>query len=106
MKVLVAALLLLCACRLQAALVRREVPAEEAAPPAEDDFFTRHFQSFSNFMTKDLAQKLQVEELRSQAEYRGNRGDGQGWGWGVCPSAALSSAASPPGPTWTEPTSS
>ncbi|KAM9624044.1 apolipoprotein A-II isoform 2-T2 [Morphnus guianensis] len=68
MKVLAAALLLLCACRLQAALVRREVLAEEAAPPAKDDFFTRHFQSFSDFMTKDLAQKLQVEELRSQAE--------------------------------------
>uniref|UniRef100_A0A663EMP1 Apolipoprotein A-II n=1 Tax=Aquila chrysaetos chrysaetos TaxID=223781 RepID=A0A663EMP1_AQUCH len=62
MKVLAAALLLLCACRLQAALVRREVLAEEATPPAEDDFFTRHFQSFSDFMTKDLAQKLQVEE--------------------------------------------
>ncbi|XP_059688397.1 apolipoprotein A-II-like [Gavia stellata] len=68
MKLLVAALLLLCACRLQAALVRREAPPEEAAPPAVDDFFTRHFQSFSDFMTKDLPQKLQAEELRSQAE--------------------------------------
>jgi len=76
MKVLVAALLLLCACRLQAALVRREAPAEEAAPPAVDDFFTRHFQPFSDFMTKDLPQKLQVEELRSQAEYGGTWGRG------------------------------
>ncbi|XP_009463246.1 PREDICTED: apolipoprotein A-II [Nipponia nippon] len=74
MKVLAAALLLLCVCRLQAALVRRETPAEEAAPPATDDFFTRHFQSLSNFMTKDLPEKLQTEELRSQAEYgRGTR---------------------------------
>ncbi|XP_040433764.1 apolipoprotein A-II-like [Falco naumanni] len=68
MKVLVAALVLLCACHLQAALVRRETPDEEAAPAAIDDFFTRHFQSLSNFMTKDLPQKLQAEELRSQAE--------------------------------------
>ncbi|KAM9251954.1 apolipoprotein A-II [Cariama cristata] len=68
MKVLVAALLLLCACCLQAALVRREAPVEEAAPPAVDEFFTRHIQSFSDFMTKDLPQKLQAEELRSQAE--------------------------------------
>ncbi|KAM6038006.1 apolipoprotein A-II isoform 1-T2 [Theristicus caerulescens] len=68
MKVLAAALLLLCVCRLQAALVRRETAAEEAAPPAVDDFFTRHFQSLSNFMTKDLPEKLKTEELRSQAE--------------------------------------
>ncbi|XP_014817378.1 PREDICTED: apolipoprotein A-II-like [Calidris pugnax] len=67
MKVLVAALVLLCAGSLQAAMVRRE--AEEAAPePPVDDFFTRHFQSFSDFMTKDLPQKLQAQELRSQAE--------------------------------------
>ncbi|XP_074023114.1 apolipoprotein A-II [Numenius arquata] len=69
MKVLVAALVLLCAGSLQAAMVRRETPAEEVAPPpAVDDFFTRHFQSFSDFMTKDLPQKLQAQELRSQAE--------------------------------------
>ncbi|KAM6309365.1 apolipoprotein A-II [Podargus strigoides] len=68
MKLLAAALLLLCACRLQAALVRRDVPVEEVAPPAVDDFFTRHFKSFSELMTKELPQKLHAEELRSQAE--------------------------------------
>ncbi|KAM6039280.1 apolipoprotein A-II [Chlamydotis macqueenii] len=68
MKVLAAALLLLlCACCLQAALVRREAPTEAPAP-AGDDFFARHFQSFSDFFTKELPQKLQAEELRSQAE--------------------------------------
>ncbi|XP_072702599.1 apolipoprotein A-II [Ciconia boyciana] len=68
MKVLAAALLLLlCACRLQAALVRREAPPEEAPTPASDPI-THHLQSFSSFMTKDLPQRLQVEELRSQAE--------------------------------------
>ncbi|XP_068271405.1 apolipoprotein A-II [Nyctibius grandis] len=67
MKVLVAAVLLLCACRLQAALVRREAPAEEAAPAVED-FFTQRLQSFSEFMTKELPQKLQVDELHSQAK--------------------------------------
>ncbi|XP_064331130.1 apolipoprotein A-II [Phalacrocorax carbo] len=65
MKVLVAALLLLlCVCSLQAALVRREAPEEDAAPPATENFFTRQFQTFSDFMSE----KLQVEELRSQAE--------------------------------------
>ncbi|KAM6190219.1 apolipoprotein A-II [Sarcoramphus papa] len=69
MKVLSATLLLLlCACRLRAAVVRRDAPVEEAAPPAVDDFFTRHFQPFSDFVTKDLPQKLHAEELRSQAE--------------------------------------
>ncbi|KAM9368316.1 apolipoprotein A-II [Phaethornis superciliosus] len=65
MKVLVSALVLLCASSLQAAMVRREA---EEAPPAVDDFFTRHFQTFSDFVTKDLPQKFQAEELRSQAE--------------------------------------
>ncbi|XP_056178108.1 apolipoprotein A-II-like [Falco biarmicus] len=68
MKVLVAALVLLCACHLQAALVRRETPDEEAVPAAIDDFFSRYFLSLSSFMTKDLPQKLQAEELHSQAE--------------------------------------
>ncbi|XP_054035210.1 apolipoprotein A-II-like [Dryobates pubescens] len=67
MKVVVASLLLLCACCVQAAMVRREASEPEAAPAAED-FFSRHFQSLSDFMTKDLPQRLQVEELRSQAE--------------------------------------
>uniref|UniRef100_A0A8C8AHQ9 Apolipoprotein A-II n=1 Tax=Otus sunia TaxID=257818 RepID=A0A8C8AHQ9_9STRI len=64
MKVLAAALLLLCACRLRAAVVRRE--AEEAAPtpeaaPAVEDFVSRYFPLFSVF-TKELPQKLQAEE--------------------------------------------
>ncbi|KAM6106596.1 apolipoprotein A-II [Pterocles gutturalis] len=66
-----ALLLLLCACGLQAALVRRQAPSEEAAPPPPppaEDFFARHFQSLSDFVTKDLPQRLQAEELRSQAE--------------------------------------
>ncbi|XP_065713777.1 apolipoprotein A-II [Patagioenas fasciata] len=65
---LAALLLLLCACCLQAALVRREAPAEDAAPATLDGFFTRQFQTLSEFMTKELPQKLQAEELRSQAE--------------------------------------
>ncbi|XP_075580713.1 apolipoprotein A-II [Pelecanus crispus] len=68
MKVLVAALLLLCACGLQAALVRREAEEGEAAPPAVDNFFRRQFQSFSEFVTKDLPEKLQAEELQTQAK--------------------------------------
>uniref|UniRef100_A0A8D0F626 Apolipoprotein A-II n=1 Tax=Strix occidentalis caurina TaxID=311401 RepID=A0A8D0F626_STROC len=65
MKVLAAALLLLCACRLRAAVVRRE--AVEAAPtapeaaPAVEDFVSRYFPMLSVF-TKELPQKLQAEE--------------------------------------------
>ncbi|XP_061872323.1 apolipoprotein A-II [Colius striatus] len=67
MKLLVATLLLLlCASCLQAALVRRE--AEEPAPPPAEEVFTRYFQTFSDFMTKELPQKLKVEEMRTQAE--------------------------------------
>lgn len=83
MKVLVASLLLLlCAGCLQAAMVRRETSdADTEAPPALDDFFSRHFQSFSDFVTKDLPQKLQVEEISRKAEYGGGGEGGRG-----CPS--------------------
>ncbi|KAM9515155.1 LOW QUALITY PROTEIN: apolipoprotein A-II [Guaruba guarouba] len=60
-------LLLLAMGPVRAALSRREAPDEGAPEPAED-FFSRHLQSFSDFMTKDLPQRLQVEEMRSQAE--------------------------------------
>ncbi|XP_033927216.1 apolipoprotein A-II [Melopsittacus undulatus] len=51
-----------------AARSRREAPAEDAPEVPAEDFFSRHLQSFSDFMTKDLPQRLQVEEMRSQAE--------------------------------------
>ncbi|XP_030329930.1 apolipoprotein A-II-like [Strigops habroptila] len=53
---------------IQAARSRREPPAEAAAEGPAEDFFSRHLQTFSDFMTKDLPQRLQVEEMRSQAE--------------------------------------
>ncbi|XP_061300162.1 apolipoprotein A-II-like [Pezoporus flaviventris] len=61
-------LLLLVLGPVQAALSRREAPAEGAPEVPAEDFFSRHLQSFSDFMTKDLPQRLQVEEMRSQAE--------------------------------------
>ncbi|XP_074785339.1 apolipoprotein A-II [Athene noctua] len=73
MKLLAAALLLplLCAGRLQAAVVRREaaetIPAAPEAEPDVNDYISRYFPLFSVF-TKDLPQRLQAEELRSQAE--------------------------------------
>ncbi|KAM9169099.1 LOW QUALITY PROTEIN: apolipoprotein A-II-like [Mergus octosetaceus] len=67
MKLPVAALLLLC-CGLQAALTKREaVPEPGAEPPGCTIPLSRHFQTFSDFVTKELPQKLQAEELRSQA---------------------------------------
>uniref|UniRef100_A0A8B9ILB0 Uncharacterized protein n=1 Tax=Anser cygnoides TaxID=8845 RepID=A0A8B9ILB0_ANSCY len=73
MKLLVATLLLLCACSLQAALTKREAEPEPGAEPAPDATIplSRHFQTFSDFVTKELPQKLQAEELRSQAKYWG-----------------------------------
>ncbi|KAM7029167.1 apolipoprotein A-II [Acridotheres tristis] len=69
MKIPVATLLfLLAAGRLGAALVRRDVASEGSEPAASEDFLTRQFQSFSDFVTRDLPQKLRAEELRSQAE--------------------------------------
>lgn len=86
MKLLVAALLLLCACSLQAALTKREAEPEPGAEPAPDATIplSRHFQTFSDFVTKELPQKLQAEELRSQAKYWGGwRGGGLGTPQGV-----------------------
>ncbi|KAM4755433.1 apolipoprotein A-II isoform 1-T2 [Cyanocitta cristata] len=53
---------------LGAALVRREAAGEDSEPVTAEDFLTRHFQTFSDFMTRELPQKLRTEELRSQAE--------------------------------------
>lgn len=73
MKLPVAALLLLCACGLQAALTKREAVPEAGAeaPPDAAIPLSRHFQTFSDFVTKELPQKLQAEELRNQAKYWG-----------------------------------
>lgn len=73
MKLPVAALLLLCACGLQAALTKREAVPEPGAEPPPDATISlsRHFQTFSDFVTKELPQKLQAEELRNQAKYWG-----------------------------------
>ncbi|KAM6395253.1 apolipoprotein A-II [Rhynochetos jubatus] len=68
MKVLVASLVLLCACGLRAALVKRETPPGETPPADPEDFFARHFQPLSDFVTKDLPQRLKADELRVQAE--------------------------------------
>ncbi|XP_071884309.1 apolipoprotein A-II [Anas platyrhynchos] len=70
MKLPVAALLLLCACGLQAALTKREAVPEAGAeaPPDAAIPLSRHFQTFSDFVTKELPQKLQAEELRNQAK--------------------------------------
>ncbi|XP_068851222.1 apolipoprotein A-II [Aphelocoma coerulescens] len=64
----VALLLLLAAGHLGAALVRRQAASEDSEPVTAEDFLTRHFQTFSDFMTRELPQKLRAEELRSQAE--------------------------------------
>ncbi|XP_069735011.1 apolipoprotein A-II [Phaenicophaeus curvirostris] len=61
---LAALVLLLCAGRLGAAMVRREA----GAPADPEETMARPFQALTEFFTKELPEKLKVEELRSQAE--------------------------------------
>lgn len=112
MKLPVAALLLLCACGLQAALTKREAVPEAGAeaPPDAAIPLSRHFQTFSDFVTKELPQKLQAEELRNQAKYWGGLREGTGGlgDGGTPPGPPLTAPLFPPpaGPIWSRPTSS
>ncbi|XP_068031114.1 apolipoprotein A-II-like [Anomalospiza imberbis] len=61
-------LFLLAAGRLGAALVRREAASEGSEPVASADFLSRHLQSLSELVARELPPQLRPEELRSQAE--------------------------------------
>ncbi|XP_062454020.1 apolipoprotein A-II-like [Rhea pennata] len=73
MKVLVvAALALLSACRLEAAAVKPQAGATggSAEPRAEAALETlgQHLQTFSDYITKELPDRLQAEEMKQQAK--------------------------------------
>lgn len=67
--VVAALLLLLATARPGTARSRRDAPAEGSEPAPAEDFLSRHFQSFSDLLTRELPEKLRAQELRAQAEY-------------------------------------
>ena len=68
----VAVLLLLCVCHVgSVAVPQTEEPPE--APPDTTTLLSRHFQTLSDFITKELPQRLRADEIQQQAKYV--------WGW-------------------------
>uniref|UniRef100_A0A8C0JCM3 Apolipoprotein A-II n=1 Tax=Chelonoidis abingdonii TaxID=106734 RepID=A0A8C0JCM3_CHEAB len=64
MKVLVLAVVLLCVCSLEGAVVKRN-----AETPSLSDVFTQYFQTVSEYLSKHLPEKAKTEELKTQAKY-------------------------------------
>ncbi|XP_030398013.1 apolipoprotein A-II [Gopherus flavomarginatus] len=62
MKVLVLAVVLLCVCSLEGAVVKRN-----AETPSLSDVFTQYFQTVSEYLSKHLPEKAKTEELKTQA---------------------------------------
>uniref|UniRef100_A0A8C9FJ06 Uncharacterized protein n=1 Tax=Pavo cristatus TaxID=9049 RepID=A0A8C9FJ06_PAVCR len=68
----VAALLLLCVCHVGAVAVPQTGPQSEDPPETSLDTTTllsRHFQTLSDFITKELPQRLRADEIQQQAKY-------------------------------------
>ncbi|XP_032621031.1 apolipoprotein A-II [Chelonoidis abingdonii] len=63
MKVLVLAVVLLCVCSLEGAVVKRN-----AETPSLSDVFTQYFQTVSEYLSKHLPEKAKTEELKTQAK--------------------------------------
>ncbi|OXB72343.1 UNVERIFIED_CONTAM: hypothetical protein H355_015642 [Colinus virginianus] len=66
-----ATLLLLCVCHVRAVAVPQTEPQSETppeTPPGTTDILSRHFQTLSDFITKELPQRLQVDEIQQQAK--------------------------------------
>uniref|UniRef100_A0A669QNY9 Uncharacterized protein n=1 Tax=Phasianus colchicus TaxID=9054 RepID=A0A669QNY9_PHACC len=64
----VAVLLLLCVCHVgSVAVPQTEEPPE--APPDTTTLLSRHFQTLSDFITKELPQRLRADEIQQQAKY-------------------------------------
>ena len=74
----VAALLLLCVCHAGAVPAHQSEPQSEdpqETPPDTTTLLSRHFQTLSDFFTKELPQRLRADEIQQQAKYV--------WGWDV-----------------------
>ncbi|XP_039369398.1 apolipoprotein A-II [Mauremys reevesii] len=63
MKVLVLAVVLLCVCSLEGAVVKRN-----AETPSLSDVFSQYFQTVSEYLSKQLPEKAKTEELKTQAK--------------------------------------
>ncbi|TFJ98381.1 B-cell receptor CD22-like [Platysternon megacephalum] len=65
MKVLVLAVVLLCVCSLEGAVVKRDA---ETPGSSLSDVFTQYFQTVSEYLSKQLPEKAKTEELKTQAK--------------------------------------
>uniref|UniRef100_A0A8V1AEU3 Apolipoprotein A2 n=1 Tax=Gallus gallus TaxID=9031 RepID=A0A8V1AEU3_CHICK len=68
----VAALLLLCVCHAGAVPAHQSEPQSEdpqETPPDTTTLLSRHFQTLSDFFTKELPQRLRADEIQQQAKY-------------------------------------
>ncbi|XP_031467288.1 apolipoprotein A-II-like [Phasianus colchicus] len=72
----VAVLLLLCVCHVgSVAVPQTEEPPE--APPDTTTLLSRHFQTLSDFITKELPQRLRADEIQQQAKAYAERAEVQ-----------------------------
>ncbi|XP_065275920.1 apolipoprotein A-II [Emys orbicularis] len=65
MKVLVLAVVLLCVCSLEGAVVKRDAETPGSSLP---DVFTQYFHTVSEYLSKQLPEKAKTEELKTQAK--------------------------------------
>uniref|UniRef100_A0A8C8SJ26 Apolipoprotein A-II n=1 Tax=Pelusios castaneus TaxID=367368 RepID=A0A8C8SJ26_9SAUR len=63
MKTLVLAVVLLCVCSLEGAVVKRE-----AESPGLSEVFSQYFQTVSEYLQKQLPEQLKAEEIKTQAQ--------------------------------------
>ncbi|XP_038239262.1 apolipoprotein A-II [Dermochelys coriacea] len=65
MKVLVLAMVLLCVCSLEGAVVKRDA---ETPSSSLSDVFSQYFQTVSEYLSKQLPEKVKAEEIKTQAK--------------------------------------
>ncbi|PWN86386.1 apolipoprotein A-II [Gallus gallus] len=76
----VAALLLLCVCHAGAVPAHQSEPQSEdpqETPPDTTTLLSRHFQTLSDFFTKELPQRLRADEIQQQAKAYAERAEVQ-----------------------------
>ncbi|CAM4677300.1 unnamed protein product [Lepidochelys olivacea] len=65
MKVLVLAMVLLCVCSLEGAVVMHDA---ETPSSSLSDVFSQYFQTVSEYLSKQLPEKVKAEEIKTQAK--------------------------------------
>ncbi|KAG6922620.1 apolipoprotein A2 [Chelydra serpentina] len=65
MKVLVLAMVLLCVCSLEGAVVKRDT---ETPSSSLSDVFSQYFQTVSEYLSKQLPEKVKAEEIKTKTK--------------------------------------